>query len=577
MYEALRQARAELTAPGAPFEVVEVEVRGLRIKSYATAPPSLREVWLASAAHGDADYLVYGNERIRYAEAHRQVASFANWLIANGVEPGDRVAIAMRNYPEWLLAYWATISIGAAVVGMNAWWTEPEMAYGLRDAKPKILICDHERLQRVLPTRAELPPCAIVGVRVPKSVPGDVVPWNTIVGDSSADPTLPDITIDPDADACIFYTSGTTGRPKGAQLTHRGCVNNLLSLAFWSVAQAMATQRRGSDAASPPTPASPTDGQATALLCTPLFHVTANNCIAQSMTMGGGKLVHMYKWEAGEALELIERERVTAFSGVPTMARELIAHPNFADTDTSSLKALGGGGAQLQPDLVSKIDETVSTARPGTGYGMTETCGVITSISGDYFVDKPESCGQALPVYDCKCIDADGKTVKAGQVGELCVRGAQVIRGYLNREDETAEAISDGWLHTGDIARIDDDGFIFIVDRVKDMVLRGGENVYCAEIETVLFDHPMVRECAAFGVPDDRLGEEVGAVLVLVSEGESDPVSEAQTLREHCATRLAKYKIPRYIWITSESLPRNASGKFLKQKLRDDFDVADAL
>jgi long-chain acyl-CoA synthetase len=290
------------------------------------------------------------------------------------------------------------------------------------------------------------------------------------------------------------------------------------------------------------------------------------------MTLAGGKLVHMYKWDAGEALKLIERERITNFSGVPVMARELIAHPDFAKTDTSSLKALGGGGAQLQPDLVAKIDRTVATARPSTGYGMTETCGVITANSADFFVDKPASVGPALPVYETRCIDADGKTLPIGAVGELCVRGAQVIRGYLNREAETAETIQDGWLRTGDIARIDEDGFIFIVDRAKDMVLRGGENVYCAEVESVLFDHPSVAECAVFGVPDDRLGEEVAAVVVLAPGATED----VDGLRAHCAARLAKYKIPRYIWVSRELLPRNASGKFLKRQLREDLDLADA-
>jgi long-chain acyl-CoA synthetase len=479
----------------------------------------------------------------------------------------------MRNYPEWMLAYWATISVGAAAVGVNAWWTEPELAYGMNDAKPKVLICDSERLQRIQAIRSEIPECPIIGVRLPEPLPADVIDWATIVAPGGGEPSLPEITIDPDEDACIFYTSGTTGQPKGARLTHRGCVNNLLSLAYWNVAQAMAVQR-ASDGAPPAAPIRDgKPGQLSSLLCTPLFHVTANNCIAQGMTMAGGKLVHMYKWEAGRALELIERERVTNFSGVPTMARELIAHPDFANRDTSSLKALGGGGAQLQPDLVSKIDKSVSTARPGTGYGMTETCGVITANSADFFVDKPESCGPALPVFDTKCIDADGKTVPEGEVGELCVRGAQVIRGYLNREKETAESITDGWLHTGDIARIDKDGFIFIVDRIKDMVLRGGENVYCAEVESALFDHPLVTECAVFGVPDDRLGEEVAVVLLL----NRDEENAAELLRAHCATRLAKYKIPRYIWIASEKLPRNASGKFLKRQIRDDYDLADAV
>ncbi len=575
MYDELRQVWGEMTAPGAPFEVEEVVVRGVRIKSYVKAPQSLREVWLASAAHGDRDYLVYQDERWTYSEAHQQVARLANWLVANGVGSGDRVAIAMRNYPEWMLAYWATISIGAIAVGMNAWWTEPEMAFGIRDAEPKVLICDRERFERFLPQRANLPDCLVIGVRLPDPLPPDVVDWNDICHDQRLSDVMPEVVVDADADACIFYTSGTTGQPKGAQLTHRGCVNNLLSLVFWNLTQAAASQRARASSGTddPPTPAVQSSGQPASLVCTPLFHVTANNCLAHSMTMAGGKLIHTYKWDAGEALRLIERERITNFSGVPVMARELLAHPDFAKTDTSSLQALGGGGAQLQPDLVAKIEKTVATARPGTGYGMTETCGVITANSADFFVDKPASVGPALPTFETKCIDADGKTVPQGQTGELCVRGAQVIRGYLNREEETAEAIQDGWLRTGDIARIDEDGFIFIVDRVKDMVLRGGENVYCAEVEAALFDHPAVAECAVFSVPDDRLGEEVAAAILLHPGSDVD----VEALRAHCAVSLAKYKIPRYIWLSNEPLPRNASGKFLKRQLREDLELADAL
>lgn len=575
MYDQLRQVWGELTAPGAPFEVKEVEVRGVRIKTFASAPASLREVWLASAAHGDADYLVYQDERWTYSEAHRQVARFANWLVDNDVRPGDRVAIAMRNYPEWMLAYWASISIGATAVGMNAWWTEPEMAFGLRDATPKILVCDHERLNRLLPQRAELPDCRIVGVRIPEPLPADVIDWAEVCRGSEGADVMPEVSVDADQDACIFYTSGTTGRPKGAQLTHRGCVNNLLSLVFWNMTQSAASRlaRSSSSTAGEPEGPEASGGQLSSLVCTPLFHVTANNCIAHSMTLAGGKLIHMYKWDAGEALKLIERERITNFSGVPVMARELLAHPDFDKTDTSSLKALGGGGAQLQPDLVAKIEKTVATARPGTGYGMTETCGVITANSADFFVDKPASVGPALPTFETKCIDADGKTLPIGQTGELCVRGAQVIRGYLNCEEETAESIQDGWFRTGDIARIDEDGFIFIVDRLKDMVLRGGENIYCAEVETALFDHPSVAECAVFGVADDRLGEEVAAAIVLHPGSQDD----AETLRAHCATRLARYKIPRYIWLSRDPLPRNASGKFLKRQLREELKLADAL
>ena len=565
MYEELQQVWQELTAPGAPFEVTEVEVRGVRLRAYAGAPPSLREIWLGSAAHGDADYLVYRDERWSYADAHRDVASVARWLMAQGVGPGDRVAIAMRNYPEWMLAYWATVSIGAVVVGMNAWWTGPELLYGVQDSEPKVMICDAERLERFLPSRAEAPPCQLVAVRCEGALPDDVVPWSALLGENGG---LPDAAIDTDEDACIFYTSGTTGRPKGAQLTHRGCVNNLMSLAFWNTAQVLTAQRTGK---AEPSEAGPV--KLAALVATPLFHVTANNCIAHSATAVGGKLVLMHKWDAGEALALIERERITNFSGVPVMAREILAHPDFAKTDTSSLKALGGGGAQLQPDLVAKIDSTVKTARPNTGYGMTETCGIITAVSADFFVDKPDSAGPAMPVFEARSIGPDGQELPPGEVGELCVRGAQVIRGYLNRPEATEETIEAGWLRTGDVARIDEHGFIFIVDRAKDMVLRGGENVYCAEVESALFDHPDVAECAAFGVPDDRLGEEVGAAVVL----EPGCGGDAAALRAHCAERLAKYKIPRYLWLRDEPLPRNANGKFMKRQLRDELRIEDAV
>lgn len=565
MYEQLREVWKELTGPGAPFEVHEVEIRGIKQRAYKTVPPSLREVWLGSAAHGEADYLVYGDERWTYADAHREVAAVADWLVRQGVQPGDHVAIAMRNYPEWMIAYWATVSIGAVAVGMNAWWTGAEMAYGIQDAKPKVLICDAERLERFQSLSADATPCLIVGVRLDET-PDGVVPWSEV---RESEGKLPELAIDPEADACIFYTSGTTGRPKGAQLTHRGCVNNLFSLVFANLASAAAIARAGrasSDGDSAPL-------QLSTLVTTPLFHVTANNCVAHSATMAGGKLVHMYKWDAGEALRLIEREKITNLTGVPVMSRELIAHPDFETTDTSTLKSLGGGGAPVQPDLVDKIEKSAGAARPSTGYGMTETCGIITAIAAEYFVDKPESAGPAMPVFETKCIDADGNDLAPGEVGELCVKGAQVIRGYLNREEATAESIVDGWLRTGDIARIDEEGFIFIVDRAKDMVLRGGENVYCAEVESAIFEHEGVAECAVFGVPDDRLGEEVGVAVVARPNADLS----ADAIRAELADKIAKYKIPRYIWIGEEPLPRNASGKFLKRQLRDDLSVDDAV
>jgi len=563
-YAEYKQAWDELTAPGAPFEIANVDLGTHTVRAFKAAPPSIRELWLSTLPFADRDYLVYEDERITYGAAHRQVASIANWLLAQGVKPGDRVAIAMRNYPEWLLIYWACVAMGIAVVGMNAWWTAAEMAYGLEDSKPKVLFADPERIARVAEQPSMLGGAKLVAVRADR-LPEGAVPWRAVIAQGG---DLPAVTVDPDADACIFYTSGTTGFPKGAQLTHRGCVTNLMNMMFSAQVTSLATQRGTGVFLDPnaPVPIPIT------LLTTPLFHVTANNCGAYATTAAGGKLVLMYKWDPTVALELIQREKVTSMSGVPTMAREIITHPDFAKYDTSSLLALAGGGAQVPPDLVGKIDRAVATARPGTGYGMTETSGIITSISGDFFVDKPESCGPAMPTFETKVIDDEGKDVPAGMPGELAVKGAPVIKGYLNREKATAEAIQDGWLRTGDVARIDKDGFIFIVDRKKDMVLRGGENVYCAEVETALYRNDAIAECTVFGVPDERLGEEVGAAVVLRPGHELTGAA----LRDQLGPILARHKIPRYVWFQSEPLPRNASGKFLKRQLRDTLKVEDA-
>ena len=565
MYQALKTVWNELTSPGQPFEITSVEVRGQSIKAYAAAPPSLREMWLASAAFADRDYLVYENERWTYSDAHRDVAAIANWMAKQGIKQGDRVAIAMRNYPEWLLLYWACVSQGIAVVGVNAWWVASELAFGLEDSAPKLLICDQERLDRFNEIKDQFPDLPVVGVRLKAPIDG-VIDFSEVLKDGGE---LPAASIDPDEDACIFYTSGTTGRPKGAQLTHRGCVNNVMNLAFWGTAMSHSLARANN--MPPPDPS--VAPIAAGLITTPLFHVTANNCMAQGTTLSGGKLVHMYRWDAGDALKIIAKERITSLSGVPVMSRELISHPDFDKHDTSSLLTVSGGGAQVQPDLVGKIDRTVKTARPGTGYGMTETCGIITSIGGDFFVDRPDSCGPAMPNFEAKCVDAEGNEVPQGSVGELWVKGACVIKGYLNRAEATAETITDGWLHTGDVARMDENGFIYIVDRIKDMVLRGGENIYCAEVEAVLFNLDVIKECSVFGIPDDRLGEEVGVAIVL----KPGTLITADEIRAHSAAQMAKHKIPRYIWILEQPLPRNASGKFLKRELRESLALQDAI
>jgi long-chain acyl-CoA synthetase len=563
----LHASWADLIKDGAPFAMTTIEVRGVKVRTFDAAPPNVRVLWEAASQHGDRTYLVYEDERYTYDEIAAQVRALAHHLRnEHGVGSGDRVAIAMRNYPEWVVSYWAIVSLGAAVVGMNAWWTGPEIEYALMDSMPKVLIADAERLTRtspVLDAVRSAAPVAVIAVRPDSNaaLPAGTMLWNDVVRSESAPPALPDAVIDPDDDACIFYTSGTTGFPKGAQLTHRGCVHNLMHLGFWAAAATAAAARA---IGTPPAPTTMPVAPPVIMAPTPLFHVTANNCLLYPATAGGGTLVLTYKWDPARALELIERERVTNFSGVPTMSRELLSHPDWQTRDTSSLLGMGGGGAALQPDLVAKIEKSLRGGSPSTGYGLTETHGIVTANAAAFFLAKPDSCGPVMPTFDARLVDENGVDVPAGEQGQLCVRGPAVIKGYLNRTDATAESIRDGWFNTGDVARIDHDGFVYIVDRVKDMVLRGGENVYCSEVETAIYAHGGVAEVAVFGIPDERLGEEVAAAVVLAPDAQLSD----EELRSFLAGRLAKHKIPARIWMLNAPLPRNANGKFVKRELR---------
>jgi long-chain acyl-CoA synthetase len=576
MIEEYTDAWNELIAPGGPFAMTEIEVRGVPMRVFDSAPPSMRFVWELASGNGDKDYVVFEDERYTYAESDAIIKALARHLVDDlGVQHGDRVAISMRNYPEWVFSYWAIVSIGAACVGMNAWWTTDEMRYGLSDSRPRVLICDAERVERVAPILDDLrngdggAPLHVITVRYDGDLPTDAARWEDVIDPSSAPETLPVVDIDPDDDACIFYTSGTTGFPKGAQLTHRGSVHNLLDLAFMAAVSTAAAAKVGTaasvqDPSDDDTPA--VAAQNVFMAPTPLFHVTANNCLLHPATISGSRIVFMYKWDAGRALELIEREGVTNFSGVPTMSREMLMHPDWEKRDTSTVVGMGGGGAPLQPDLVDKIDKSLKGGVPSTGYGLTETHGIVTANSGVLYTAKPASCGRVVPTLDAKLVDELGEEVtEPGGRGELCVRGSIVIKGYLNRPEATAEAIQDGWFRTGDIATIDEDGFVFIVDRAKDMVLRGGENVYCAEVEAAVYEHPDVAEAAVFGVPDDRLGEIVGVAIVRAPGATLDD----DGLRAFLDGRLAKFKIPERIWFMDDGLPRNANGKFVKRELRD--------
>ena len=557
-------AFASLTAPGAPFGWTTHEVNGVPVRVYDNAIPDMRAVWAMSAAHGDKDYLVYGGERYSYANAHTRVRALAHHLrAAYGAGPGTRVAISMRNYPEWVLSHWAAISVGAAVVGMNSWWTRPEMEFALADCEPAVLIVDGERLETLGSARGEVP---LIVTRHGGEIGGSALRWESVADPSTAPDGLPEVAIDPDDDALIFYTSGTTGSPKGAQLTHRAVVHNLMNMVFMAACGDAARAIRAARATDGDEPASAA-AEVKALLPVPLFHVTGCNCVMHTVTIAGGGLVLMYRWDAATALRLIETEGVSVFTGVPSMSREMLQHPDWERTDTSSLRSMGGGGAAIPTDLVHRIDEGLAEGRPGVGYGLTETAGVATAISNEFYLARPSSVGPLVPCMEALVVNENGSTLGPGGRGELLLRGPNVMKGYLNQPDATAEAIVDGWFHTGDVAEIDGDGWIHIRDRIKDMVIRGGENVHCSEVEAAIYELDEVAEAAVFGVPDERLGEEVATAVVLVPGADLD----AAGLAAHLEGRLARFKHPRHVRFLDEPLPRNANGKFLKRELRERF------
>jgi long-chain acyl-CoA synthetase len=549
------EAVAAVTAPGAPFEIVEAELAGRRVRVFKNGPPSLRALFDAARGRGDAPFLVYEDERWSFADTMARVDALGAALVARGVRPGDRVAIAMRNYPEWVVSFAAITSIGAISVSLNAWWTTEELEYALRDSGSTLVIADGERVARIAALLGRLP-LRVIAVRGEGALPAGAERWSDVVVPG---PALPPVDLHPDLDATILYTSGTTGHPKGAVSTHRAVLSALQAFACRSLINAaMGAGAKQQNAKQwPPC----------FILVVPLFHVTGCVPVMLSCFAAGYKLVMMHKWDPARALELIERERVTQFVGVPTQSWDLLECPDFAKRDTSSLAAVGGGGAPAPPELVRRVDRSFAAARPGIGYGMTETNAYGPNNSGDDYLQRPTSCGRVVPVVEMRVTDEAGRVLGPDQVGELWFRGPNLIRGYWNKPEATAETIVDGWLRTGDIGRIDEEGFVYVQDRAKDMVLRAGENVYCAEVEAALYEHPDVYEAAVFGVPHERLGEEVAAAIVPKPGRRIEP----DALRGFLAQHLAPFKIPTRIELKREALPRNPAGKILKRALRDEL------
>lgn len=560
----LVEVRAKLCAPGMPFEMETVTIRGVPTRVWKNALPHLGALAALARQHGDSTFLVYGAERVSFDAWHRAVAALAAHLAELGVGKGDRVAIAMRNLPEWTVALFAATVLGAIAVPLNAWWKGDELAFALADSGAHVLIADADRWQRIVPHRADLPGLAHVLVcRADKdaTAPEGTRLLEDVIGGPDRyaalpDRPLPDAGIVPDDAATIFYTSGTTGRPKGALGTHRNLATNILSSAFSGAQSAL---RRGE---MPPAPQ-----PRTILMVIPLFHVTACSATLMGSIASGSKLVLMHKWDTVEAFRLIEREKVTATGGVPFIAWQLIEHPDRAKYDLSSLEAIAYGGAPSAPELVQAIWQTFG-ALPGNGWGMTETMATLTHHAAEDYLNRPSSCGPAVAVADIEVRADDGVTVlPAGEIGELWARGPMIVAGYWNRPEATAQTFVDGWVRTGDLARIDEEGFCTIADRAKDVIIRGGENIYSIEVENVLYEHPAVTDAALVGMPHRTLGEEPAAVVHLAPGTQASE----EELRAFVAARLAAFKVPVRVVFSAETLPRNANGKILKSELRRHF------
>jgi long-chain acyl-CoA synthetase len=552
------EALAEVTGPGQVFEVVEDTVDDRTFRVFKHAPANLGQMF-AGAREDESDFLVYEDERWTFDRTMRNADALAHALVHTyGINKGDRVGIAMRNLPEWIVSFAAILSIGAVSVSLNAWWTESELDYAIEDSGIALLIADPERIERAHgPAHSRGVPMIMVRGDQLEPNPTGVDRYDEVV--ELGNP-LPAVDVGPDDDATILYTSGTTGFPKGAVSTHRAVINGLMG--FWCNTTVQ-TARQGDDVIGTGGSFAPSF-----ILIVPLFHVTG--CVPVMLSCFGMKfkLVMMHRWDPETALRLIEAERVTTFVGVPTQSWDMLESPAFSKYDTSSLASVGGGGAPAPAKLVDRVEKGFTRGRPNIGYGMTETNGFGPGNTGDDYVSHPNSTGRArISVMDIEIRDEDGTPVPTGTRGQIWMKGPNVIRCYWNKPEDTAETIVDGWLASGDLGRIDAEGFLYIEDRAKDMVLRAGENVYCAEVESAIYEHGDVYEAAVFGVPHERLGEEV-ACVILRQPGTG---LDADELKDFLAESLAPFKIPSRIAFVDEQLPRNASGKILKRALRDAY------
>lgn len=554
----LRSIVADMKAPGSPLEVTTASINGQELPVFARVETSLRDVYLKGLAVADKDFLVYLDERYSFRKTLELAEGMAQTLLQEyGIKKGERVAICSRNNPEWCMAFMAVTMIGAVAVPMNSWWKGPEIQYGLQDSGARLLFADQQRLEELGPLMEELD-LDIISIR-PEN--GEFPEFLQLAraGQQDKQEDLDALGVDVDDDATIIYTSGSTGSPKGVLSTQRNIINALYSWLF--VKTAIETLRPELRVENP-------EYDEAILSNVPLFHVTG--CHAQFLLsfVYLRKFVMMYKWNPEQALSLIEKERITVLHGVPTMTWEVMNSPAFDTTDLSSLHTVQSGGAARPPGHLALMQKKFSDrVQPGLGYGLTETNAIGATITGAFYLSKPDSTGRpTAPLTSIKIIDEQGSILDAGEIGEICIRGATVMKSYWNRPGDTADSLKDGWFHTGDIGLLDEHGFLVIKDRAKDIVIRGGENVACAEVEYALNEHPQVHEAAVYGLPDERLGEIVCATVMIDPGSDTDQATLQAFLKDH----LAAYKVPALIRIQEHQLQRIASGKIAKKALRDE-------
>ncbi|WOI52967.1 class I adenylate-forming enzyme family protein [Parvularcula sp. LCG005] len=550
--EEIATEAAAMMAEGGPFATVPMTIRGVDYPHvFAMSQASLRDVLaLRGMQYKDREFIVYDDERYTVGETWAKAMRFANWLKEEkGIGQGDRVAIAMRNYPEWPMAFLGIVASGATVVPLNAWWQEGELRDGIGRAKAKVVVCDGKRFGYLEPRREEL---GLTLVTAREDVPGGDIRFDDIIADEKWPQTAPSVQIDPESHFCLLYTSGSTGKPKGALLTHRSCVNAVLS---WSFLLTLAQRRRPDVPFVPENPA--------VLLALPLFHVTALHSTLMLSWLLGRKTVFMYRWDAEKAIDLIKKEDITNFVGVPTMAHELVQAAKPGDLDDLA-DIITGGAKRPASQVLQQVDKFPQIGI-SSGYGLTETNSLVAHITMGDFINHPGSAGRAIPpINQIEVLNEKGEVQPRGTEGEICVKSPVTFHHYLEDEAATERAFyPGGWFRTGDIGVLDEEGFITILDRAKDLIIRGGENISCLEVENALVDFGPVDEAAVFSVPDEIYGEIVGAAVY----GKEGPV-DLQALRDHVASKLAPFKVPERLWLSPVPLPRGTTGKVDKRQIK---------